>query len=153
MLFAKRAAGAPFGLKFVQLASQPMKSMKDPDQKPFVISFWHTTKNALNGIALAAESERSFRIHTLAMVVVTILGWYLELAMLEWALLFLTYAVMMGLELVNSAIESFADFLHPEEHPAIKRVKDIAAGAVQVASIFSIAIAIVLFGPKIAALF
>jgi diacylglycerol kinase len=73
--------------------------------------------------------------------------------MLEWALLFLTYAVMMGLELVNSAIESIADFLHPEEHPAVKRVKDIAAGAVLVASIFSVAIAIVLFGPKIAALF
>jgi len=130
-----------------------MKTMKDPDQKPFVISFWETTKNALNGIALAAESERSFRIHTLAMVVVTVLGWYLELAMLEWALLFLTYAVMMGLELLNSAIESFADFMHPDEHPAVKRVKDMAAGAVQVAAIFSIAIAIVLFGPKIAALF
>jgi diacylglycerol kinase len=130
-----------------------MKTMKDPDQKTFLISFWETTKNALNGIALAAESERSFRIHTLAMVVVTVLGWYLELAMLEWGLLFLTYAVMMGLELLNSAMESFADFMHPDEHPAVKRVKDIAAGAVQVAAIFSIAIAIVLFGPKIAALF
>ncbi len=61
-----------------------MKTMKDLDQKPFLISFWHTTKNALNGIALAAESERSFRIHVLAMVVVTVLGWYFELAMLEW---------------------------------------------------------------------
>jgi undecaprenol kinase len=130
-----------------------MKTMKDPDQKPFLISFWETTKNALNGIALAAESERSFRIHTLAMLVVTVLGWYLELAMLEWGLLFLTYAVMMGLELLNSAMESFADFMHPDEHPAVKRVKDMAAGAVQVAAIFSIAIAIVLFGPKIAALF
>jgi len=130
-----------------------MKTMKDPDQKPFLISFWETTKNALNGIALAAESERSFRIHTLAMVVVTVLGWYLELAMLEWGLLFLTYAVMMGLEMLNSAIESLADFMHPDEHPAVKRVKDMAAGAVQVAAIFSIAIAIVLFGPKIAALF
>jgi diacylglycerol kinase (ATP) len=50
-------------------------------------------------------------------------------------------------------MESFADFMHPDEHPAVKRVKDIAAGAVQVAAIFSIAIAIVLFGPKIAALF
>lgn len=127
--------------------------MKDPDQKPFVISFWETTKNALNGIALAAESERSFRIHTLAMLVVTVLGWYLELVMLEWGLLFLTYAVMMGLEMLNSAIESLADFMHPDEHPAVKRVKDMAAGAVQVAAIFSIAIAIVLFGPKIAALF
>jgi len=130
-----------------------MKTMKDPDQKPFLVSFWETTKNALNGIALAAESERSFRIHTLAMVVVTVLGWYLELAMLEWGLLFLTYAVMMGLELLNSAMESFADFMHPDEHPAVKRAKDMAAGAVQVAAIFSIAIAIVLFGPKIAALF
>jgi diacylglycerol kinase len=81
-----------------------------------------------------------------------VLGWYLELAMLEWGLLFLTYAVMMGLELLNSAMETFADFMHPDEHPAVKRVKDIAAGAVQVAAIFSIAIAILLFGPKISAL-
>lgn len=127
--------------------------MKDLEHCPFLKSFWQTTKYALNGIALAFESERSFRIHTLAMVVVTVTGIYLGMALMEWAILFLTYAVMMGLELLNTAVESFANFIHPEEHPAMKRVKDIAASAVLVASIFSVAIAIVLFGPKIAALF
>jgi len=108
--------------------------------------------HALNGIALAFESERSFRIHTLAMVLVSATGAYLGMDLMEWAILFLTYVVMLGFELLNTAMESFANFLHPDEHPAIKRVKDIAAGAVLVASIFSVAIAIILFGPKIAAL-
>lgn len=127
--------------------------MKDLEPTPFLKSFWQTSMHALNGIALAFESERSFRIHTLALVVVSATGVYLGMDLMEWAILFLTYGVMLGFELLNSAMESFANFLHPDEHPAIKRVKDIAAGAVLVASIFSVAIAIVLFGPKIAALF
>ena len=126
--------------------------MKDLEPTPFLKSFWQTSMHALNGIALAFESERSFRIHTLAMVLVSATGAYLGMDLMEWAILFLTYVVMLGFELLNTAMESFANFLHPDEHPAIKRVKDIAAGAVLVASIFSVAIAIILFGPKIAAL-
>ncbi|HAB34968.1 MAG TPA: diacylglycerol kinase [Cryomorphaceae bacterium] len=126
--------------------------MKDLEPMPFLKSFWQTSMHALNGIALAFESERSFRIHTLAMVLVSATGAYLGMDLMEWAILFLTYVVMLGFELLNTAMESFANFLHPDEHPAIKRVKDIAAGAVLVASIFSVAIAIILFGPKIAAL-
>ena len=132
--------------------AQHLIPMKDLEPTPFLKSFWQTSLHALNGIALAFESERSFRIHILAMVVVTGLGWYVHLSLTEWAVLFLTYGVMLGFELLNTALESMANFIHPEEHPAIKRVKDLAAGAVQVAAIFSVAIAIVLFGPKIAAL-
>ena len=58
----------------------------------------------------------------------------------------------MGLELVNSSIEALCDFVQPHDHPAMKRTKDLAAGAVLMASVFAVAAAIVLFYPKISAL-
>ena len=48
---------------------------------------------------------------------------------------------MLAAELFNTAIESLADHLHPEQHPAIKVVKDCAAGAVLVASVAALGVA------------
>ena len=77
----------------------------------------------------------------------TVIGFGLDTK--EWAIVFLTYAVLTGLELLNSAIESLANYVQPEEHPAMKRAKDLAAGAVLCAAIFAVAIGILLFLPKI----
>ena len=123
-----------------------MKKLK-PDY--FLIRFWQTTKIAANGIALAIESERSFRLHILAAALVSFVGYSIGLSSWEWALLFLTFGLLMALELVNTAIETVADFIHPDHHPAIKRIKDLAAGAVLIAAVFSVAIGIVLFAPKL----
>ncbi len=52
-----------------------------------------------------------------------------------WAVAGLAAALVLAAELVNSALEALIDHLHPETHPGIKRVKDIAAGSVLVASL------------------
>ena len=109
-------------------------------------------RQALNGIALTWESELAMRVHLLAAAVVTGLGVWVGLSMTEWAILFSLYGLIMGLELVNSALEALCNYIQPEDHPAIKRTKDIAAGAVLMASVFAVASAVVLFYPKIAAL-
>ena len=44
-------------------------------------------------------------------------------------------ALVLAGELINSSIEALADHLHPQQHPAIGRVKDLAAGMVLVTSI------------------
>ena len=111
--------------------------------------FWRTTLNALNGIGLGLESERSLRLHFVAMFLVSTLGLMLQISLIEWGILFLTFALLTGLELANTAIETLADFIHPDVHPAVKRLKDIAAGSVFVAAIFAVAIGIVVFFPKI----
>jgi undecaprenol kinase len=52
----------------------------------------------------------------------------------------LSIALVLALELVNSAVESMIDHLHPEAAPEIKLAKDIAAGAVLVATIGAIVV-------------
>ncbi len=53
--------------------------------------------------------------------------------------------MVLSAELFNTAIEQFADKLHPEQDDKIGRVKDLAAAAVFVTAITSVAIAVVVF--------
>ncbi len=52
--------------------------------------------------------------------------------------------LLIGFELVNTAIEQLADRLHPEKHPSIAIVKDCAAAAVLISSIAALLVAIAL---------
>ena len=60
---------------------------------------------------------------------------------LWWAIAALTIAFVLAAELFNTAVEGLADHLHPDQHPAIKAVKDCAAAAVLVASAAALAVA------------
>jgi undecaprenol kinase len=89
---------------------------------------------ALAGITAIASRERSFRtqiIAALAVIVTTIL---LRPGLLWSAVLVLAIALVLALELLNSALEAMLDHLHPDIAPAIKIAKDAAAGAVLVMS-------------------
>ena len=52
----------------------------------------------------------------------------------------LSIALVLALELLNTALECVIDHLHPETAPEIKLAKDIAAGAVLLASIGAVAV-------------
>jgi undecaprenol kinase len=89
---------------------------------------------ALDGIRAVWLSERSFRTQcgcALAAAAVTLAlrpGWI-------WAaLIAISTALVLALELLNSALEYLIDHVHPDIAPAIKRTKDAAAGAVLLAS-------------------
>jgi diacylglycerol kinase (ATP) len=57
-----------------------------------------------------------------------------------WALVLLVSALVMALELLNSAMEAVIDRLHPEIHPSIKVAKDMLAGAVLLMSCAALAV-------------
>jgi diacylglycerol kinase (ATP) len=57
--------------------------------------------------------------------------------------------LVMSIEGVNTAIEYIADFVHPEHHKKIGLIKDVAAGAVFIASIVAVIIAAIIYIPKI----
>ena len=85
---------------------------------------------ALAGLRECWRSEGSFRLQVLgAAAGLALLAW-LRPAPLWWGLLALAAALTLAAELFNSAIERLADRLHPERHPDIGAVKDMAAGAV-----------------------
>jgi diacylglycerol kinase (ATP) len=96
---------------------------------------------ALAGLRAAWRTENSFKTHIAATVLVLAALLWFEPPPLWWAIASLTVAFVIGAEVFNTAVEGLADHLHPEQHPAIRTVKDCAAGAVLVATIAAIAVA------------
>jgi diacylglycerol kinase (ATP) len=61
----------------------------------------------------------------------------------------LAIGIVMSIEGLNTAIEEIADFIHPEQHNKIGFIKDIAAGAVFIASVSAIIAGLIIYIPKI----
>jgi len=96
---------------------------------------------ALAGLRLAVQRESSFRTHVLASAAVLAALLYIRPPAIWWAIGFLAVGLVLVAELLNSALETLADRLHPEQHPEIRVAKDMAAGAVLIASIIAVAAA------------
>jgi undecaprenol kinase len=87
------------------------------------------------GIVAAWRRERSFRTQVLLAAAALALTAVLRPGLMWVAMVALSIAFVLALELVNSAFESMLDWLHPEVAPQIKLAKDMAAGAVLVAAL------------------
>lgn len=103
---------------------------------------------ALKGLGVAIKEQLNLKIHLLALVVVIVAGIFFDLVAIEWAVIFLTFGLVIATEMVNTAIEYLVDMVQPEFHPQAGKVKDVAAGAVLVAAIIAVAVAITIFGNK-----
>jgi len=88
---------------------------------------------ALQGLRASWRSEKSFRAHIMVFIFVLDLLLVTRPAPVWWALLLLASAVMIAVELINTAVEKLVDHLHPAQHEAVGAVKDILAAAVLVA--------------------
>jgi diacylglycerol kinase len=122
-----------------------MKIRKQPLYKSFVYAF--------EGIFTCFKRERNMKIHTAATVLVILFGFLFRISAWEWCICLVLFALVMALEMVNTAVESVVDLVTEERHPLAKIAKDTAAGAVLIAAIFSVVIAGIIFLPKMAALF
>jgi diacylglycerol kinase (ATP) len=102
------------------------------------------------GVRYAFSSQRNFRIHTLITIVAINLGLLLKVSPVEMAILTLTCALVMVLELLNTALESVVDLAVGQSyHELAKIAKDCAAGAVLIASIAAILVASFIFFPPL----
>lgn len=106
-------------------------------------------KYAWNGIISVVRSERNFRIHLLATVLVITAGLVMQLSQVEWLFIVVAIGSVLVTECVNSAIEKMLDYLNPEIHPKAKVVKDLSAGAVLLCAIMATVIGLIVFIPKI----
>lgn len=95
---------------------------------------------ALQGLRLALIRERSVQTQLAAAAVVCLALLFIRPAALWWAILALAVGLVLVTELLNSALETLIDHLHPETHPEIGAAKDIAAGAVLVASVIAVVV-------------
>ena len=106
---------------------------------------------AFAGLKALLLEEHNAYLHVAATFLVVSLGFYFRLAPIEWVAITICIGMVFALELVNTSIEALADHITPEKHDNIKKVKDLAAGAVLVAAIMSVGVALLIFIPKILA--
>ena len=84
------------------------------------------------------------------MFLVVICGFIFHLSVMEWFICILLFALVISLELVNTAIEAVVDLCTPSEiHPLAKTAKDTAAGAVLVSAMASVIVGLMIFIPKL----
>jgi len=118
-------------------------------KESFLVNRLKSIGYAFKGAVLLLKTEASIKIQFGIAVVLTFVGFYYEISLTEWIIQLLCIGIVMSIEGVNTAIEEIADFMHPEHHEKIGFIKDIAAGAVFIASIFAIIIGFIIYLPKI----
>ena len=107
---------------------------------------------AFRGIGVMLVSQHNAWIHASATVVVLVAGFAFGLSASEWCWIVLSVVAVWTAEALNTAFEFLADVSHPDFHPLVQRAKDVAAGAVLIAAGGAVAIALLVFGPRITAL-
>jgi diacylglycerol kinase len=106
---------------------------------------------ALRGWVEAWRCQPNIRIQAAFVVGITALGLYLGLSMERWAIIVLTYGVVIASELLNSALEALTDLVSPTYHPLARRAKDIAAGAVLLTAVAALIVGLLILGPPLLA--
>jgi len=103
---------------------------------------------ALLGVGLLLR-EPNARIHAAATLTVVGAGYLISLSRLEWAVVVTNIGLVLVLETLNTALESYVDLAAPGRNPAAARAKDAAAGAVLIASVIAVVVAALVFGPRL----
>ena len=100
---------------------------------------------AFCGIYRTVKEERNFRIHLVAIFFVTWFAFLYEVTVGQALALVFSFALMLSLELLNTAVERLVDLATQEICPLAKKAKDVAAAAVLVMAIASVVVAVLLF--------
>ncbi len=100
---------------------------------------------AFQGIFCTLREERNFRIHLVAVCLVTCFSVLYEVSWGQAVVLVILYSVVLSLELINTAVERTVDLVTMERCPLAKKAKDAAAGAVLVSAIAAVVVAVLMF--------
>lgn len=99
------------------------------------------------GLHSLVRTEHNAWLHLAATVAVVTAGFALKISLGDWRWITLAIAMVWIAEAFNTAIEELCDRITDAFDPAIGRVKDLAAGAVLLASIGAAIIGALTLGP------
>ena len=126
---------------------------KKKDSRLYNKNFIEAWKYAFSGIAHGFKTQRNLKIQLVAGIVVIILGIILKISNAEWAILMLSVFLVLGTEMMNTAVEAVVDLCTEEYHEKAKIAKDVAAGAVVLTALNAVIVSYFLFADKIVQLF
>lgn len=104
---------------------------------------------ALAGCAYMLRHQINTRILAIATLTVIAVAIWLDIDATSWAIIGLAVALVWITEFINGAIEAAINLTSPTCHPLARIAKDVAAGAVLLASIAATGIGAVILGPHL----
>lgn len=121
--------------------------MKNPSDS-FLRGRLRSLKFALRGTWLLITTEHSIMVQFSIAIIISILGFIMEISATEWMFQFLAIGMVLVAESLNTGIEKLSDFVHPGYHKKIGFIKDISAGAATFAAIIAAIIGLIIYVPK-----
>ena len=110
-----------------------------------MIKLFNSFRYALSGILFCVKYERNMRIHITVTLYVLYFSKFYEFTRGEWIMIFVTCVLVIVLEMINTSIEVVIDKIFPDYHTLAKIAKDVAAGAVLIATLAAALIGVMLF--------
>lgn len=121
--------------------------MKNPNDS-FLIGRLKSLKFAVKGAWLLITTEHSIMVQFSLGILITILGFFMNISANEWMFQSLAIGMVLVAESLNTGIEKLCDFVHPNFHKKIGFIKDISAGAATFAAIIAVVIGMIIYLPK-----
>ncbi|NLZ20311.1 MAG: diacylglycerol kinase family protein [Bacteroidales bacterium] len=113
----------------------------------------HSFHYAFSGFADLLREESNARIHCIISVLVIAAGFIFRISAAEWIGVAFAIGLVLSAEAFNTALERLADVIQPDQDERIRDVKDLAAAAVLLCALAAAAVGLIVFVPKIIALF
>ncbi len=110
-------------------------------------------ENAFRGLRIFGVTTKNLYVHIPVAVLVIIAGFYFCITNIEWIALIFAIGFVLVAEAINTAIEIDIDLTSPEYHPYARDTKDVAAGAVLLATFTAVIVGLIIFLPLISVRF
>jgi len=104
---------------------------------------------ALNGWRTLITEEPNALVHLVAALTALVCGFIFKISTTEWLAVILAIVIVLAAELFNTSLEVLCDHMEPNHNPQIKKIKDLAAGAVLISSVGALVVGLIIFIPKI----
>ena len=110
-------------------------------------------KFSFDGLKYAYTHEQSLALHVIVMTIIIACGIGFKITPMQWVITLVMGALILVAELFNTSIEAVVDMVTEEYHPLAKVAKDTASAACFAADMIAAGMWLVVFAPKIIALF
>ena len=112
-------------------------------------NFWKSFKCAITGMVYSVKTGRNLIIQLCFALFAIILGIFLKISKIEWAIIIFAILFVIFAEMLNTAVETVVDLVTEEYNEKAKIAKDVAAGAVLISAINSVAMGLIISMDKI----
>lgn len=105
-------------------------------------------ENAFYGLRIFFKTTHNAWVQVFLGILVVWLGFVFDISQTEWMFVVLSIGFVLTAEAFNTALEFDIDLTSPEYHQFAKYTKDVAAGAVLIASVTASVVGLIIFLPK-----